>query len=168
MEPHNRRGFTGRLCSEEFLIDMNNEAWLAPPMPEFDTQISTYRQSLLELEQKMQSSYDKAVMTLSGGALGVSMSFLKDVVGTQNVQGGKFLLAAWICWGLSVTGTLASFYTSSCALRKAVQQTDDKTIYLELCGGRFNLLTKILNFGAGLLFLAGVASIVVFVAHNLP
>ena len=136
-------------------------------MTDFNDQISEYRKSLLTLEQQMQSDYDKAIMALSGGALGVSMTFLKEVVVKQGIHGGCFLLSAWICWGLSVTCTLASFYTSTLALRRAVQQTDDKTIYLELRGGRYNRATKILNAAAGMLFFAGVVSIVVFVAHNL-
>ncbi len=136
-------------------------------MAEFSDQISEYRKSLLTLEQQMQSDYDKAVMALSGGALGVSMTFLKEVVIKQGIHGGCFLLSAWICWGLSVTCTLASFYTSAEALRKAVKQTDDKAIYLEVVGGRSNQTTKALNAAAGLLFFAGVVSIVVFVAQNL-
>jgi hypothetical protein len=137
-------------------------------MADFSDQISEYRKSLLTLEQQMQSEYDKAIMALSGGALGVSMTFLKDVVITQGIHGGCYLLAAWLCWGFSVTSTLASFYTSSLALRKAVKQTDDRTIYLELLGGRYNRATKVLNAAAGLLFFAGVVSIVVFVAKNIP
>ena len=65
-------------------------------MPDFEKQISDYRKGLQALEQKMQSEYDKAVMALSGGALGVSMTFLKDVVLNQGVHGGNFLLWSWI------------------------------------------------------------------------
>src|SRR5436190_21382140 len=100
-------------------------------MPDFDDQISDYRKGLLTLEQQMQSEYDKAILALSGGALGVSMTFLKDVVIKQGVQGGGYLLTAWVCWGLSVTCTLFSYYTSAQALRRAVKQTDDRLIYLE-------------------------------------
>ena len=138
-------------------------------MPDFHNQISDYRKALLSLEQQMQSDFDKAIMLLSGGALGVSMTFLKDVlVIKQGVQGGSFLLAAWICWGLSVTCTLFSFYTSAQALRRAIQQTDDQTIYLQLVGGKFNQLTKALNLAAGILFMSGVVLIALFVSRNLP
>lgn len=137
-------------------------------MNDVPKEISEYRKSLLSLEQQMQSEYDKAVMTLSGGALGISLTFLKDVVIKEGVTGGGFLLAAWTCWGLSVTCTLASFYTSAVALRTAVEQTDDRTIYLELVGGRLNKVTKLLNAASGLLFLCGVVFVVVFVARNLP
>ena len=137
-------------------------------MENFHGQVSDYRKGLQSLEQQMQSEYDKAILALSGGALGVSMTFLKDVVVKQGVQGGGFLLAAWICWGLSVTSTLFSLYTSAHALRRAIHQTDDQTIYLELAGGRFNQITKVLNLCAGLLFFAGVVSVVMFVSRNLP
>src|SRR5579859_6804249 len=119
-------------------------------MAEFQQQISDYRKSLLSLEQQMQSEYDKAIMALSGGALGISLTFLKDVVIAKGVHAGAFLLLAWISWGASVTCTLASFYTSAAALRRAVKQTDDRTIYLQLNANSANLVTKVLNAAAGL------------------
>ena len=137
-------------------------------MNDFDDQISDYRKQLQTLEQNMQSEYDKAIIALSGGALGVSMAFLKDVVLNHGVHGGNFLLWAWICWGASVTCILFSFYTSALALRRAIQQTDDRAIYLEIAGGKNNCFTKILNFAAGILFLSGVILIVFFASQNLP
>jgi hypothetical protein len=137
-------------------------------MADFEKQISDYRKTLQALEQKMQSEYDKAIMALSGGALGVSMTFLKDIVLDHGVHGGNFLLWAWICWGASITATLFSFYTSGQALRRAVQQTDDDKIFGEIVGGKFNCITKILNFNAGVLFMLGVILIAVFASRNLP
>jgi hypothetical protein len=134
---------------------------------DFPKLISAYRDSLLTMEQKMQGDYDKAVMTLSGGALGVSFTFLKEVVRQAGISSPSYLLAAWICWGASATCTLFSFYTSALALRRAISQTDDKLIYLELIGGRYTTITKILNFSGGALFLMGVVSVVIFVARNL-
>lgn len=48
-------------------------------MKDLEELANEYRQTLINLEQQMQSTYDKAVMTLSGGALGISLAFLKDV-----------------------------------------------------------------------------------------
>ncbi len=138
-------------------------------MEKSDDRLGEYRKGLQTLEQQMQSEYDKAVMALSGGAIGVSMTFLKDVVlnpGGQ-VRGGWFLLAAWICWGLSVGSTLYSFFTSACALRRAVRQVDENKIYKELVGGRSNTVTKMLNICSGLLFIGGIGFIVVFTGKNL-
>lgn len=136
-------------------------------MSDFNEQISEYRKALLDLEQKTQSAYDKAVMTLSGGALGLTFTFLKDVVGQRQLNSPGWLLVAWICWGVSITMTLASFYTAGVALRTAVRQTDEKEIYLTLVGGTYNTVTKYLNFLSGSLFFIGVCSIVIFVTQNL-
>ena len=136
-------------------------------MASYKTEISDYRKSLQTLEQQMQSQYDKAVMALSGGALGLSFSFLKEIVGKKGIVSGEYLLAAWVCWGASVTCTLASFYTSALALRHAVKQVDDDSISKAVEAGRFDLLTVVLNVTAGLLFVAGVIALVLFVHRNL-
>src|SRR5438552_1062864 len=94
----------------------------------FEQQIADYRASLQKLEQDMQREYDKAVMALSGGAFGVSLTFLKDVVGTSHIAEPFFLLIAWIAWGLSVTCVLFSYFTSTLALRAALEQVDNRTL----------------------------------------
>ncbi|HTL71657.1 MAG TPA: hypothetical protein VL863_00035, partial [bacterium] len=83
--------------------------------------LTNYRQSLIAAEQAMQAEYDKGVLTLSGGALGISLVFLKDIVGTKSLLHGEFLLLAWIFWGLSISFILASYFTSAKAIRRAVE-----------------------------------------------
>jgi uncharacterized membrane protein YqhA len=136
----------------------------------FEQQIADYRASLQKLEQEMQGEYDKAVMALSGGAFGVSLTFLKDIIGTSRIIDPFFLLTAWIAWGLSVTCVLFSYFTSTVALRAALDQVDDKTLYLEgkLLGKWYNVVTKVLNICGGVLFLIGISSIVLFVSSNIP
>jgi hypothetical protein len=129
--------------------------------------ISEYRQSLLNSEQQMQSEYDKAVMTLSGGALGISMTFLKDFVLQAGIQEGKYLIIAWIFWGLSIICTLSSFYSSTLAFRKAIRQTDENKIYSELQGGCFQWITNLLNASSGICFFLGVISFTVFAFYNI-
>ena len=134
----------------------------------FQASLAAYRQVLVTAEQAMQSEYDKGVMTLSGGALGVSFAFLKDIVGTKGLSHGLVLLAAWILWGISISFILASYFTSTKALRKAVEDTDAKDIYLTLANSGWVTATKWLNALAGICFFAGIVCIVVFVAYNLP
>jgi hypothetical protein len=137
-------------------------------MTDFETQVHEYRHTLLQMEQQMQTVYDKAVMTLSGGALGVSFTFLKDVADKATLHDTGWLIGAWIMWGVSVTCTLFSFLTSTVALRHAVRQTDLKTIYLTAVGGPYDKVTAFLNALAGILFLGGVIAISVFVGGNMP
>ena len=141
---------------------------------DFAKQIADYRNLLQETEQEMQSSYDKAVMALSGGALGISMTFFKDFVATkvtpsQPVEGVCWLFIAWICWGVSTTAVLFSLFTSASAMRKTIEQTDNKMIYYkdESLGGWQDKLTRLLNPVAGFLFLFGVVAYALFVKFNL-
>ncbi len=77
-----------------------------------DDAMFEYRNHLVLAGQKAQEDYDKAVMTLSGGALGISFAFLKDIVGPGDLLNETLLFFAWISWGLSVTAVLFSYYFS--------------------------------------------------------
>ena len=113
---------------------------------------------------------NRGISSLKTCALAVSLSFLKDVALKSATHFTWCLLAAWVCWGFSATSVAFSFFSSSLALGKAVEQTDDKLLYYEgeEHGGKCNRLTKLLNPLAGALFFVGVLFIVAFVALNLP
>lgn len=137
-------------------------------MSEFKNGISTYRETLLGIQEKMQASYDKAVIALSGGALGLSFTFLKEVANREALIATHWLLASWVLWAMSVSCILFSFLSSATAMQKAIKQTDEKTIYIEAAGGLFDRITKLLNVAAGLMFIVGIICIVVFVWRNTP
>jgi hypothetical protein len=44
-----------------------------------------YRKHLVDSCQKSQEAYDKAVLALSAGALGVTINFVKDIIGGHPV-----------------------------------------------------------------------------------
>ena len=126
-----------------------------------------YRTLLSTLERDSQRSYDKAILTLSGGALGVTISVLKNVIHTSTPVAMGFLLASWVCWGLSLSSVLYSFYSSTSALRKAIVQLDDGTIGKQHPGGVYDLATAVLNAASGLFFLAGTFLFVYFAYVNM-
>lgn len=136
-----------------------------------------YRNNLTELEQKSQESYDKAVLALSGGALGLSFTFTKDIIDLTTATGTTWLLVAWFLWGLSSTAVLFSYYFSQLALREAVKQVDlilvsyqenpNHQITQDDLGRPHDGITSFLNAFGGILFLLGLMSIVSFVATNL-
>ena len=134
----------------------------------FQNDLAAYRTSLFAAEQQMQSEYDKGVMTLSGGALGISFTFLKDIVGKQTLLSGNYLLLAWTLWAVSISCILASYFTSAKSLRDTAATVDENTIYLKLAKGPWVAWTKGLNIAGGIGFLIGVLSLVYFVACNLP
>lgn len=94
-----------------------------------------YRKELSSLEHASQEKYDQAVMTLSGGALGISIAFVKDLVDLEHIVWLPCLWLAWLSWGFSVTSVLASFFFSQRALREAINQVDRGTHRSEPLGG---------------------------------
>ena len=128
--------------------------------------LAEYRKWLVSAEQKSQEDFDKTVLSLSGGALGISLAFLKDVIGTNPIAHPALLLAAWLAWAFSTFAVLTSYYLSHLALRRAISQVDDGSIYMQPAGGSFSRATAILNAAGGLLFLIGVCCITAFAGFN--
>ena len=137
-------------------------------MKEFQDEINEYRRHLIELQQKMQHQYDTAVVALSGGALGLSMTFIKDVVVLNTATSKGYLLASWLCWAASICAVLISYFTSALAMQKAIKQTDQKSIYIEAAGGLLNAVTKLLNPLSGILFISGIVCMMTFIWRNQP
>jgi hypothetical protein len=125
-----------------------------------------FRSLLDDLERKSQEAYDKAILTLSGGALGVTISFVKDVV-CDRPQDSHLLLTSWSIWGLSLLCILFSHFFSQHALRKTIKQLDAGTLGHEPPGGWFDRLTVGLNTAAGLFFLVGTFVFVFFAYNNM-
>jgi hypothetical protein len=130
-----------------------------------DEELRDYRKQLIALEQKAQEGYDKTVLSLSGGALGVSFAFVTNFVARGSMQASLWLVAAWILWAASVTATLGSYFTSHLALRRAITDFDSGRSY-ERPGGCYDVITLVLNAVGGLLFLVGVVLVAVFVWRN--
>ena len=126
-----------------------------------------YRADLIKGRQKAQEQFDKAVLTLSGGALGISFAFVDNFIPKEAiVQHSNLLIDAWICWGISIMGALLAFYLSPIAFNKAIKQVDEDKIYDSHPGGIPDKITGACNFLSSVLFLIGVVFIICFVNYN--
>lgn len=130
-------------------------------------QLQEYRQHLILAEQKAQEVYDKTVLSLSGGALGISFAFVDKFLKGEVVNNAWSLTLAWFFWGLSVAVVLASHFFSQRALRHAIQQVDEKQIYIREPGGFYTQITVFCNTAGGLLFFLGLVWMIVFVTSNI-
>ena len=130
-------------------------------------ELKEYRDLLIAAEQKAQEDFDKTVLTLSGGALGISFAFIKDIVGDEPITHVNFLLCSWVAWGISMMSMLMSFYSSQIALRKTISQLDDGSIYQQSPGGWYSQLTAVLNALGAIFFIVGVILIIIFASYNL-
>ncbi len=123
-----------------------------------------YRDLLLTTDQKSQESYDKTVLYLSAGGIGVSLAFVRDLAGTKQIEHPCFLITAWLLWGMSLTAVLVSMYTSHLAMRQTLRDLDAGK---ETAPGTFDTFTTALNVSAGLLFILGLLAIGLFAAFTL-
>ena len=128
---------------------------------------SSYRDFLIECERQSQSDFDSAVTALSGGALGVSFAFVDSFLDGQTPKLLWCLAIAWTLWVSSLTLVLTSHYLSALALRRAIGQCDDGTIYSGRPGGRLDWAVELLNPSAGIAFVLGVLFAGAFVLTNL-
>lgn len=138
-------------------------------MPKPDAQddsLPEYRKILVAAEQKSQEDFDKTVLALSGGALGISFTFLKDVIGAHPLAQPHLLFAAWVAWAFSTFAVLASYHLSHLALRKAIRQVDEGFIRKQRAGGAFASWTARLNEVGAILFLVGVLCLTTFAGFN--
>jgi hypothetical protein len=129
-----------------------------------EKEIKDYRLHLVDARQKAFDDFDKTVITLSGAALGVSITFFKDLIG----PGATFvsgLLLSWTFWSLSLLAVLVSYFVSQLTLDKAIAQIDSDA-RPSRPGGTPAKITKILNLTGGGFFLLGLILFMVFVYQN--
>ncbi len=128
--------------------------------------LEEYRKGLITAEQKAQADFDKTVLTLSGGALGVSFAFVKQFVVEGVAVAPRWLVAAWTAWTLSAASVLASQYFSTLAMRRTLHQVDTGAISAQRPGGWYDRAVVVLNAAGGIGFVLGVVLAGVFVFRN--
>lgn len=132
-----------------------------------DKDLKEYRTELIRTVQKLNENYDKLIVTLAGGALGLSIVFLKDVIKQDQIQSPTLLFVAWILFILSLSSVLGSLLFGIAANKKAIKQVDDDTIYNEEPGGVFSKFTKWLHYSGTVLLVAGLFFIAAFACKNM-
>ena len=124
-----------------------------------------YRDLLIEARQRAERSYDKTLLSLSAGALGISFAFVTDIVPADKIAHHVLLMSAWMCWGLSMVSVLLSFVTSRKAFTRAILEVDEGEG--GRLGGRWDKATTTLNLVSGSAFIVGVCILIAFVWCNL-
>ncbi|HEU5372108.1 MAG TPA: hypothetical protein VFU51_06940 [Gaiellaceae bacterium] len=118
------------------------------------------RKRLTDLHEKATDSFDRAVMTLSGGALGISLAFIHDVA--PHPRHVWVLGIGWILFALSLLLILLSFLTSERAVVRMVTAMDAGET--AIARGRW---TDYLNWASAGTFVLGVGFLVLFAWLNL-
>jgi hypothetical protein len=133
----------------------------------------THRDKVWEDIKSGTESFDRNMLTLSSGALGLSLAFIKDIVPIGRTVFVPCLFASWTAFALCILVTLASFRISIVALEKTIPHL--RKYYFENKVDSFDkhldsLWTKAVDWCAYLgifFFVAGMAFTMVFVTANI-
>jgi hypothetical protein len=122
--------------------------------------------------QSSTDSFDQSLLTLSSGALGLSLAFIKDVVPLKGAVWIGLLFASWIAFALCIVTTVASFLISVKANKQQLGYIDE--YYIDANDDAFDKhktsgYVKALErctWAAIILFIAGLFCTIMFVCEN--
>jgi len=148
-----------------------DQAMFTPPLSWYHGVVNDdkeYRDHLIESSRQSALLFGKTLVTLSGGALAVSMAFIKDIIGPSKPPSCiAWLLLAWLCWLASLAAILVSYYASYKACRRAIDQHEVGNPNGEIVGGKWASAVDLLNIGSAAVFIIGLVFIIIFVAINM-
>jgi hypothetical protein len=126
------------------------------------------RKSLIDAEREGASFFDKAILTLTAGAFGLSLTFINQIV--PSIKYGTFflLVIGWAGFVVSLLATLTSFLTSQSACRRQIQIIEHD--FLGKGRGGKNVparMTHLLNIVSISTFILGAIFLALFVTINL-
>lgn len=126
------------------------------------------RRLLVEGEVQVAARFDTSVLTLSGGALLLSMAFVKDIVGGSPEEAWA-LIVAWILLGATIGVMLVSLLTSQKAYQKQrdILDRDLETSKTEDRPNWWAWGTEWLNRFSITFFLAGIIFLGYFSVKNM-
>ena len=134
---------------------------------EMSEDMKLYRLGLIDTQRKLNESYDKLIITLSGGSLALSITFLKDIIGSNKINDPIFLLLAWGLFVLSLTAILGEILFGIKAHKKAITQVDDGSIHNQKVGGKSSSFSSIAHWLASISLILGLLFISVFAFFNI-
>jgi hypothetical protein len=148
------------------------------------------RNLFVDLQQKSSQSFDGMIATLSGGALGLSLTFIRQIVPVAMPGTIVFLALAWLFLTLSLLAILLSHFTSQLGMMKACTELEQaylgstpqaqqphphflKRAHARVEGRLFDFFghrktTHFLNIAAIIFCVAGIGLLMWFVVLNMP
>jgi hypothetical protein len=129
-------------------------------------QLLEYRGSIIPIRQKSQEEIDKQLLTISSAALGLTLTFYKDVLKEQIIRYDWLLRCAWLCWIVTIGLVLFSMYLSSEsvrlrlaavdeALKEATEENDDVELDLGK-GAKIRGALRVTNVCVLIIFFLGI------------
>jgi hypothetical protein len=130
-----------------------------------------HRRQAWEQIAKSTDNFDRNLLTLSSGALALSIAFLKDVA-HENAVLMAFLIGSWILFSLCIAVTLASFQLSIAAHKLALKEYGhhylEGVISEKQNRNKYSTAVRLCTMISGGLFLLALVCTLIFCGANLP
>jgi len=134
------------------------------------------RKALIDAERESARLFDKAILTLTSGAFGLSLAFIRQIVPSIRCGTKLFLIFGWTGFSLSLLSTLISFLISQFACRKQREileleysrdQKQNSQEDKQNIKNKWARCTNRLNISSLVFFILGLIFLAVFVIINL-
>lgn len=125
---------------------------------------NTYLEQLNKAYIESSSQFDKQILFIASGALGISLAFIKDIVKLDIATNKNLLLLSWIFFGAVILICILSHYTSLKAINFKIEnlyQKKDKTSKI------FDFFTKLFNIFMIVFLASGLILLFVFIGINI-
>lgn len=122
-----------------------------------------YKSSLYNIYQSNYEQFDKAILTLSSGGLGLSLTFIKNTSNQYAILNYNMLEYSWYCFTASIISTIVSFLIGANAIKKALKGHENHDYKKST---KVNW-TEILNYFSVLSFLIAVILTICFVSKTM-
>lgn len=129
-----------------------------------------YKQTIDNLAQVSQDSWDKHVLSLSSAGMGLSLIVLKDVAGERRDY-ITLMIIAWALWGVSILISLLSFVTATKNFEKISKkismqkwQTAPKNFFADITSASF--LDKCTGLCNALSFICFISAVICFIIYT--
>lgn len=132
---------------------------------------SEYRRDLLGRQLSNAVQHDKAILSLSTGALGLSIGFIKDIVPLKEALAIRLLILSWSLFGAAIIGTVVSYPIGQKAIN--VQLKYAEKYYIEKKNEYFkrrnpwSVAIMYIGMVSSVAFVIAVILTVIFVSLNL-
>ncbi|RLA08373.1 MAG: hypothetical protein DRQ51_02800 [Gammaproteobacteria bacterium] len=112
-------------------------------------------------------AFDRAILTLSSSALGLSLTFFKFVVPVEKAICTNFILASWILLLIAILSILLTFVTGQVSLHYASLNADKQKKIYETKIKFWTKVTYWLSAIGGITFFVALMFLVGFVFNNI-
>lgn len=123
-----------------------------------------YLEQLNKAYIESSSQFDKQVLFIASGALGISLAFIKDIVKLDVATNKVLLLLAWIFFGAVILICILSHYTSLKAINFKIENLYQKR---DKISKRFDWWTRTFNIFMILFLATGLVLLFIFIGINI-